>query len=38
MKIIFNYSDALIDTPADVTVHRSSPVCRDPAALYFHLT
>src|SRR5207245_4704212 len=25
VKIIFSYSDALIDTPADVTVHRSSP-------------
>ena len=22
VKIIFSYSDALIDTPADVTVHR----------------
>ena len=38
MKIIFNYSDALIDTPADVTVHRSSPVVEILHALYFHLT
>ena len=38
VKIIFNYSDALIDTPADVTVHRSSPVVEILHALYFHLT
>ena len=38
MKIIFNYSDALIDTPADVTVHRSSPAAELLHALYFHLT
>ncbi len=38
VKIIFNYSDALIDTPSDVTVHRSSPVVEILHALYFHLT
>ena len=38
VKIIFNYSDALIDTPGDVTVHRSSPVVEILHALYFHLT
>jgi redox-sensing transcriptional repressor len=38
VKIIFNYSDALIDTPPDVTVHRSSPVVEILHALYFHLT
>jgi len=38
VKIIFSYSDALIDTPADVTVHRSSPAAALLYALYFHLT
>src|SRR5919198_878034 len=38
VKIIFNYSEALIDTPPDVTVHRSSPVVEILHALYFHLT
>jgi redox-sensing transcriptional repressor len=38
VKIIFNYADALIDTPPDVTVHRSSPVVELLHALYFHLT
>jgi redox-sensing transcriptional repressor len=38
VKILFNYSDALIDTPSDVTVHRSSPVAEILHALYFHLT
>jgi redox-sensing transcriptional repressor len=38
VKIIFNYADALIDTPSDVTVHRSSPVVELLHALYFHLT
>jgi len=38
IKIIFSYSDALIDTPADVTVHRSSPAAALLYALYFHLT
>jgi len=38
VKIIFSYSDALIDTPADVTVHRSSPAVELLYALYFYLT
>jgi redox-sensing transcriptional repressor len=38
VKIIFNYADTLIDTPPDVTVHRSSPVVELLHALYFHLT
>lgn len=38
VKILFDYSEALIDTPADVTVHRSSPVVELLHALYFHLT
>jgi redox-sensing transcriptional repressor len=38
VKIVFSYSDALIDTPPDVTVHRSSPAAALLYALYFHLT
>jgi redox-sensing transcriptional repressor len=38
VKIIFSYSDALIDTPSDVTVHRSSPAVELLYALYFYLT
>jgi redox-sensing transcriptional repressor len=38
VKIIFNYSEALISTPADVTVHRSSPAVELLYALYFYLT
>ncbi len=38
VKIIFNYSEALITTPADVTVHASSPVVELLYALYFYLT
>jgi redox-sensing transcriptional repressor len=38
VKIIFNYSNALIDTPADVTVPHTSPVVELLYALYFHLT
>jgi redox-sensing transcriptional repressor len=38
VKIIFNYSDALITTPADVSVHRSSPAEELLYALYFYLT
>ena len=38
VQIIFNYADTLIDTPPDVTVHRSSPVVELLHALYFHLT
>jgi redox-sensing transcriptional repressor len=38
VKIIFNYSEALITTPADVTVHRSDPAVELLYALYFYLT
>ena len=38
VKIIFNYSDALITTPPDVAVHRSSPAVELLYALYFYLT
>lgn len=37
VKIIFNYSPALIDTPADVQVHSSNPAVELLYALYFHL-
>jgi redox-sensing transcriptional repressor len=37
-KIIFNYSEALLETPADVTVHTSNPAVELLYALYFHLT
>ena len=37
VKIVFNYSDALIQSPADVTVHTSSPASDLLYALYFHL-
>jgi redox-sensing transcriptional repressor len=36
-KIIFNYSEALLDVPADVTVHTSNPAGDLLYALYFHL-
>jgi len=38
VKIIFNYSEALVETPADVTVHTSNPAVELLYALYFHLT
>lgn len=38
VKIVFNYSSALIDTPADVQVHTSNPAVELLYALYFHLT
>jgi redox-sensing transcriptional repressor len=38
VKIVFNYSEALIDTPADVVVHSSNPAAELLYALYFHLT
>ena len=38
VKIIFNYSQALLDTPADVQVHTSNPAVELLYALYFHLT
>jgi redox-sensing transcriptional repressor len=37
VKIVFSYSDALIDTPPDVTVHRSNPAEQLLYALYFYL-
>jgi redox-sensing transcriptional repressor len=37
VKIVFNYSPALIDTPADVQVHTSNPAVELLYALYFHL-
>jgi redox-sensing transcriptional repressor len=38
VKIIFNYSQALLATPADVQVHTSNPAVELLYALYFHLT
>ena len=38
IKIIFNYSEALLDVPADVAVHTSNPAVELLHALYFHLT
>ena len=38
VKIIFNYSEALLDTPTDVQVHTSNPAVELLYALYFHLT
>ena len=38
MRIIFNYSDALLQVPPDVTVHTSSPAVDLLYALYFYLT
>ena len=38
VKIIFNYSEALLDVPADVAVHTSNPAVELLYALYFHLT
>jgi redox-sensing transcriptional repressor len=38
VKIIFNYSEALLDVPSDVTVHTSNPAVELLYALYFHLT
>jgi redox-sensing transcriptional repressor len=38
VKIIFNYSDALISVPPEVTVHTSSPAVDLLYALYFYLT
>ena len=37
VKILFNYSEALLDTPPDVTVHTSNPAVELLHALYFHL-
>ncbi len=38
VKIIFNYTDALLNVPSDVTVHTTSPAVELLYALYFHLT
>jgi len=38
VKIIFNYSEALLDVPGDVQVHTSNPAVELLYALYFHLT
>ena len=38
VRIIFNYSEALLETPSDVTVHTSNPAVELLYALYFHLT
>jgi redox-sensing transcriptional repressor len=38
LKIIFNYSEALLDVPQDVAVHTSNPAVDLLYALYFHLT
>jgi redox-sensing transcriptional repressor len=37
VRIIFNYSEAWLDVPADVTVHTSNPAVELLHALYFHL-
>ena len=37
VKIVFNYSEALLDTPSDVQVHTSNPAVELLHALYFHL-
>jgi redox-sensing transcriptional repressor len=38
VKIIFNYSESLLDVPPEVTVHTSSPAVDLLYALYFYLT
>ncbi len=38
VKILFNYSEALLNVPPDVTVHTSSPAVDLLYALYFYLT
>jgi redox-sensing transcriptional repressor len=38
VKIVFNYSEALLDVPSDVQVHTSNPAVELLYALYFHLT
>jgi redox-sensing transcriptional repressor len=37
VRVIFNYSEALLQTPPDVTVHASSPAVDLLYALYFYL-
>ena len=38
VKIIFNYSEQLLEVPPEVTVHTSSPAVDLLYALYFYLT
>jgi redox-sensing transcriptional repressor len=38
VRIVFNYSEALLDVPPDVAVHTSNPAVELLHALYFHLT
>jgi redox-sensing transcriptional repressor len=38
IKIIFNYTEALLDVPTDVAVHTTSPAVELLYALYFYLT
>jgi redox-sensing transcriptional repressor len=38
VRIIFNYSEGLLDVPGEVTVHTSNPAVELLHALYFHLT
>ncbi len=38
IRIIFNYSEALLDVPSEVAVHTSNPAVELLYALYFHLT
>ena len=38
VQIVFNYSEALLDTPADVTVHTSTPSAERLHAPAFHMT
>jgi redox-sensing transcriptional repressor len=38
VRIIFNYSEALLNVPGEVTVHTSNPAVELLHALYFHLT
>ena len=38
VKIVFNYSEQLLQVPPDVTVHTSSPAVDLLYALYFYLT
>ena len=37
VKIVFNYSEALLNVPSDVAVHTSNPAIDLLYALYFHL-
>ena len=38
VQVIFNYSEALLQVPPEVTVHTSSPAVDLLYALYFYLT